>query len=96
MTVIHWKRSPKPLPRRFLRVKRAARRPLRGIGSSLKKISTPVQIAKSYRKRYGVDWPCAIREHPLLGVSLEQAAEGEEIVLAVICPRCIVIPSTGS
>src|SRR5438105_5892386 len=30
---------------------------------------TPVQIAKSYRKRYGVDWPCAIHELALLGVT---------------------------
>jgi hypothetical protein len=32
---------------------------------------TPVQIAKSYRKRYGVDWPCAIHELALLGVSID-------------------------
>jgi hypothetical protein len=32
---------------------------------------TPVQVAKSYRKRYGVDWPCAIHELALLGVSID-------------------------
>jgi hypothetical protein len=33
---------------------------------------TSIQIAKSYRKRYGVDWPCAIRELALLGVALNR------------------------
>ena len=32
---------------------------------------TPVQIAKSYRERHGVDWPCAIHELALLGVSID-------------------------
>jgi hypothetical protein len=31
-----------------------------------------VQIAKSYRKRYGVDWPCAITELASLGVQLDK------------------------
>src|SRR5436190_15710804 len=34
---------------------------------------TPVQIAKSYRKRYGVDWPCAIHELSQLGILLDSA-----------------------
>ena len=33
---------------------------------------TSIQIAKSYRKRYGVDWPCVIRELALLGVVLNR------------------------
>jgi hypothetical protein len=33
---------------------------------------TSIQIAKSYQKRYGVDWPCAIRELALLGVALNR------------------------
>lgn len=32
---------------------------------------TPVQAAKSYRKRYGVDWPCAIAELATLGIRLD-------------------------
>ncbi|HYZ75621.1 MAG TPA: hypothetical protein VE641_21265 [Chthoniobacterales bacterium] len=32
---------------------------------------TPIQIAKSYRKWYGVDWPGAIRELASLGVVLD-------------------------
>ena len=31
------------------------------------------RIAKSYRKRYGVDWPCALTELQALGVRLDQA-----------------------
>ena len=34
---------------------------------------TPVQIAKSYRKRYGVDWPCAILELSQLRISFDSA-----------------------
>jgi hypothetical protein len=33
---------------------------------------TPAQIAKSYRKRFGVDWPCAILELSGLGVHLDR------------------------
>jgi hypothetical protein len=29
------------------------------------------RIAKSYRKRYGVDWPCALSELQALGVRLD-------------------------
>jgi hypothetical protein len=32
---------------------------------------TPVQTAKAYRKRHGVDWPCAVQELSLLGVNLD-------------------------
>jgi hypothetical protein len=32
----------------------------------------PVQIVKSYRKRYGVDWPCAILEVGRLGIQLDR------------------------
>lgn len=34
---------------------------------------TAVQIAKSYRKRYGLDWPCAMQELAALGVGLDTA-----------------------
>jgi hypothetical protein len=34
---------------------------------------THIQIAKSYRKHYGVDWPCAIRELSSFGVRLPAA-----------------------
>jgi len=34
---------------------------------------TPVQIAKSYRKRYGVDWSCAILELSQLGILFDSA-----------------------
>ena len=33
---------------------------------------TPVQIARAYRKHFGLDWECAIKELALLGVQLEQ------------------------
>jgi hypothetical protein len=32
-----------------------------------------VQIAKSYRKRHGVDWPCALSELAALGVRIDPA-----------------------
>lgn len=32
---------------------------------------TVVQIGKAYRKRYGVDWPCAIHELSQLGIVFE-------------------------
>ena len=32
---------------------------------------TPVKIAKIYRKRFGVDWPCALAELPSLGIILD-------------------------
>ncbi len=32
---------------------------------------TPVQIGRAYRKRYGVDWPCAIRELTARGVKFD-------------------------
>jgi hypothetical protein len=34
---------------------------------------TPIQIARAYRRHYGVDWECAIRELALLGVALDRA-----------------------
>ena len=30
-----------------------------------------VQIAKAYRKRFGVDWPCALQELASLGIHLD-------------------------
>jgi len=33
---------------------------------------TPRQIAKSYRKWYGVDWTCAIKELTELGINFDQ------------------------
>jgi len=32
---------------------------------------TTIQIAKSYRKRFGVDWPCAFRELSILGIQVD-------------------------
>jgi hypothetical protein len=61
----------KPLPPRCLRMNRGARLSSARHWLATQKKRTPVQIAKSYRKRYGVDWPCAIRELALLGVSID-------------------------
>jgi hypothetical protein len=61
----------KPLAPRCLRMNRGARLSSARRWLATQKNRTPVQIAKSYRKRYGVDWPCAIRELALLGVSID-------------------------
>jgi len=52
----------KPLAPRCLRMKRGARLSSVRRWLATQKNRTPVQIAKSYRKRFGVDWPCAIHE----------------------------------
>jgi hypothetical protein len=49
----------KPLPPRYLRMNREARLSSARHWLATQKNGTPVQIAKSYRKRYGVDWACA-------------------------------------
>ncbi len=61
----------KPLAPRCLRMKRGARLSSARRWLATHKNRTPVQIAKSYRKRFGVDWPCAIHELALLGVSID-------------------------
>jgi len=61
----------KPLAPRCLRMKRGARLSSARRWLATQKNRTPVQIAKSYRERYGVDWPCAIHELALLGVSID-------------------------
>src|SRR6267378_7499292 len=61
----------KPLPPRCLRMKRGARLSSVRHWLTTQKNRTAVQIAKSYRQRYGVDWPCAIHELALLGVSID-------------------------
>jgi hypothetical protein len=62
-----------PLPPRTLRMNRAGR--LRSAPHWLTSQTgrTAIQIAKSYRKRFGVDWPCAIRELEMLGIRLDPA-----------------------
>lgn len=32
---------------------------------------TPIQIARSYKKWFGLDWPCAIQELGMLGISVD-------------------------
>src|SRR3982074_2653791 len=61
----------KPLAPRCLRMKRGARLSSARRWLATQKNRTPVQIAKSYRERYRVDWPCAIHELALLGVSID-------------------------
>jgi hypothetical protein len=61
----------KPLPPRCLRMKRGARLSSARRWLATQKNRTPVQIAKSYRERYGVDWTCAIHELALVGVSID-------------------------
>jgi hypothetical protein len=65
-------RKKQPLPPRRLRMKRGGRLSSARHWLTTQKNRTSIQIAKSYRKRYGVDWPCAIRELALLGVALNR------------------------
>ena len=65
-------RKKQPLPPRRLRMKRGGRLSSAQHWLATQKNRTSIQIAKSYRKRYGVDWPCAIRELALLGVALNR------------------------
>jgi hypothetical protein len=57
----------KPLPPRRLRMNKEGRFSSAPHWLATQKNRTPVQIAKSYRKWYGVDLPCAIRELTVLG-----------------------------
>ncbi len=59
------------LPPRTLRMNRAGR-----LQSAPRWLATQtgrpaIQIAKSYRKRFGVDWPCAVGELSMLGIRLD-------------------------
>ncbi|MGA2657750.1 MAG: hypothetical protein ABSH34_09545 [Verrucomicrobiota bacterium] len=60
-----------PLPPRALRMNHAGRLQSARHWLASQTGRTPVQIAKSYRKRYGVDWPCALRELSELGIHLD-------------------------
>jgi len=67
-------RKPKrSLPPRTLRMNRTGRLQSARHWLATQTGRTPVQIAKSYRKRYGVDWPCAIHELAQLGIRLDVA-----------------------
>jgi hypothetical protein len=65
------------LPPRTLRMSRGSRLQSARHWLATQKGRTPVQIAKSYRKRHGVDWACAIRELRALGVRLDPAWVGQ-------------------
>ncbi|MBA4150878.1 MAG: hypothetical protein H0X66_22435 [Verrucomicrobia bacterium] len=60
----------KPLSPRRLRMNRASRLSSARHWLATQKGRTPAQVAKSYRKHYGLDWPCAIQELGLLGIKL--------------------------
>lgn len=61
----------RPLPPRTLRMTRAKRLQSARHWLETQTGRTAIQIAKSYRKRYGVDWPCAVQELSTLGVHLD-------------------------
>ena len=61
----------KPLPPRRLRMNRVARLSSARHWLKTQKNRTPMQIAKAYRKWYGVDWPCAVRELASLGLTFD-------------------------
>jgi hypothetical protein len=61
----------RPLPPRRLRMNRAKRLQSARRWLETQAGRTPVQMAKSYRKWFGVDWPCAIQELGILGIHLD-------------------------
>jgi hypothetical protein len=64
------KKKKPPTPRR-MRMNREGRFSSARHWLATQKNRTPIQIAKAYRKWYGVDWPCAIRELASLGIILD-------------------------
>lgn len=62
------KKKKRPLPPRTLRMDRKGRLQSAPHWLPTQRGRTPEQIARSYRKRYGVDWPCAIAELSALGI----------------------------
>jgi len=67
------RKKKRSLPPRTLRMNRAGRLQSARHWLATQTGPTPVQIAKSYRKRYGVDWPCAILELSQLGILFDSA-----------------------
>src|SRR5690242_11148299 len=65
------RKKKRPLGPKRLRMNRAAR--LQSARQWLKAQAgrTPMQIAKSYKKWFAVDWPCAVRELKSFGISLD-------------------------
>ena len=61
----------KPLPPRRLRMNRKQRLQSARQWLETQAGRTPVQLAKSYRNWFGVDWPCAIQELQTLGIRLD-------------------------
>jgi hypothetical protein len=59
-------------PRR-LRLRRPARLQSAKAWHPTQKGRTPAQVGASYRKWFGVDWPCAIQELTQLGVRFDPA-----------------------
>jgi len=62
------RRKSRPKSPRRLRMNRHARLRSARAWLAAQRGRTPAQIGASYRKWYGVDWPCAIRELTQLGV----------------------------
>ncbi len=58
----------RPLPPRTLGTNRAGRLQSAGPWLALQYGRPPARIAKSYRQRFGVDWPSAISELTALGI----------------------------
>jgi len=67
------RKKKRSLPPRTLRMNRAGRLQSARHWLATQTGRSPVQIARSYRKRYGVDWPCAIHELSQLGILLDSA-----------------------
>ena len=61
----------RPLPPRRLRMKQAQRLQAARRWLETQVGRTPVQTAHSYRKWFGVDWPCAVLELGRLGIQLD-------------------------
>jgi hypothetical protein len=65
-----WQRPQGP---RRLRLQRPGRLQSAKTWLATQRGRTPAQIGAAYRKRYGVDWPCALQELRQLGVVFDAA-----------------------
>ena len=65
------RRKKRPLPPRTLRMDRPARLQSARRWLATQRGRPAERIARSYRSRYGMDWPCAIAELSALGIAFD-------------------------
>lgn len=76
------RKKKRPLPPRTLRMDRAARLQSARRWLAMQRGRPAARIARSYCKRFGVDWECAIAELTVLGIAFD-AKWREQIALTL-------------